>query len=89
MASKKKKEEGTPFDLYEYVWHDHSYQSGWQYDLSRDKYLVHSVGYLMSEDKDHYYFTNGLVPLSGAMHGLMSVVKSALVTKSKIKTTYL
>lgn len=74
------------FKLYEYVWHDHAFSSGWRTSVDKDKYLVLGVGYLVDEDKDHYYFTSGLVPTSGQYHGVMTIVKSALVKKKLLKT---
>ena len=74
------------FKLYEYKWYDHFHTGGWQSKVSiNDKYLVHSVGYLVGEDTDYFHFSEGLVPLTGQYHGVMSVLKSALKSKKLIK----
>lgn len=70
---------------YEYTWLDHAKCEGWKYEINKDPYYVHSVGYLIGEDKLHYFFTDGVVPSTGAYHGTMQVMK-AVCKKKKLFT---
>lgn len=74
------------FKCYEYEWYDHAHKSGWQYDIDTKDYIVHSVGFLVGEDKLHYFFTDGLVPSTAAYHGVMQVLKSAIKRKKVLFT---
>lgn len=81
MASKR------VFKLYEYIWYDHFSESGWKQDgdIKTRPYLVYGVGYLVDEDDNYLYFTDGLVPSTGQFRGTMAVLKAALKTKKIIR----
>ncbi len=71
---------------YEYEWYDHNHKEGWQWSINATPYVVHSVGYLVGEDKLHWHFTQGVEPLNGAMQGTMSILKASLKRKKLIFT---
>ena len=75
------------YPLYTYQWYDHFSSSSWKTlgDVRSPAYLVHGVGYLIDEDKDYLYFSDGLVLSTGQTKGSMAVLKSALKSKKKIK----